>query len=582
MKSNIKIILISFIAALIGLAAGYVIFGNQKSATETHDHGAMAVPIAGEPEIWTCSMHPQIRQNEPGICPICEMDLIPLEANTSNDPLVLQMTEAAVKLSDIQTMTIGKSTTATGKTIRLSGKIQADERRAATQVAHVPGRIEQLFVSFSGEQVVKGQKLATIYSPELITAQRELLEALKLADISPGLVEAARNKLRFLKIGKATIDGIEARGEIQETFHLFADQTGIVTKRRVSVGDYLKQGEPLFDLMNLGKVWVLFDAYEENLPHISVGDLIEFTTPAIANQTFTTRITFIDPMINPSTRVASLRAEVNNAKGLLKPEMFVTGMLQEKAGKQQQLTVPKSAVMWTGKRSVIYVKVPDMDVPSFRFKEVEIGESLGDQYAILSGLDAGEEVVINGSFTIDAAAQLNNQASMMNRNVQVKKETSTIVPDFHAETPALFKEQLQNLVNEYLSLKDALVQTDAVATGAAAQKVANQLAKVEMTLLKGDAHIYWMEQSEALQAHGQKIAVSKDVEEQRQQFSFLSLALINSVEAFGVKDETLYVQYCPMALDNQGADWLATEEGIRNPYFGDKMMKCGSVKKVIE
>ena len=221
MKSNIKIILISFIAALIGLAAGYVIFGNQKSATETHDHGAMAVPIAGEPEIWTCSMHPQIRQNEPGICPICEMDLIPLEPNTSNDPLVLQMTEAAVKLSDIQTMTIGKSTTATGKTIRLSGKIQADERRAATQVAHVPGRIEQLFVSFSGEQVVKGQKLATIYSPELITAQRELLEALKLADISPGLVEAARNKLRFLKIGKATIDGIEARGEIQETFHLF-------------------------------------------------------------------------------------------------------------------------------------------------------------------------------------------------------------------------------------------------------------------------------------------------------------------------------------------------------------------------
>lgn len=585
MKSNTKIIIIALVAALIGLAAGYLIFGNKAQtspATEMHNHGGESKPMAAAEEIWTCSMHPQVRQNEFGICPICEMDLIPLEANTSNDPLVLQMTEAAVALSNIQTTVIGKSAAASGKTIRLSGKVQADERRASTQVAHVPGRIEKLFVTFSGEQVRKGQKLATIYSPDLITAQRELLEALKLADISPGLVEAARNKLRFLKISKSTIDNIETKGKIQETFNLYADESGIVTNRRVSVGDYVKQGEPLFDLMNLSKVWVLFDAYEDYLSEISVGDIIEFTTPAIPNKVFNTRITFIDPIINANTRVAALRTEVNNSKGLLKPEMFVTGMLQEKATNQKQLTVPKSAVMWTGKRSVVYVKVPDIEIPSFKFKEVEIGEGLGGSYPVLSGLEAGEEVVTNGSFTIDAAAQLNNQASMMNRDVTIKKEKSKVVPDFQTETPTLFKEQLNALANEYFQLKDAFVATDSKIAATAAEKVAAQLENVDMALLKGDAHIYWMEQLNALQAHSKKITEMEDVEEQRKQFGFLSTALINSVEAFGIANETLYVQHCPMAFDNEGGDWLATEEGIRNPYFGDKMMKCGMVKKTIK
>ena len=151
-------------------------------------------------------MHPQIKQNEPGDCPLCGMDLIPLEENTSNDPLVLEMTNEAVKLANIQTSIVGETAGQSGKTIRLSGKVQPDERLASSQVAHVPGRIEKLFVSFTGEQVNKGQKIATLYSPELITAQRELLEALKLQTLNPELVEAARNKLRYWKIENATID----------------------------------------------------------------------------------------------------------------------------------------------------------------------------------------------------------------------------------------------------------------------------------------------------------------------------------------------------------------------------------------
>jgi Cu(I)/Ag(I) efflux system membrane fusion protein len=586
MKSNIKIIITAIIAIAIGLIAGYFIFGNNQNSNipdQLHNHEAEAIQTSANTEIWTCSMHPQIRQNEPGQCPICGMDLIPLEENTSSNPLVLEMTNEAVKLANIQTTIVGEADAKTGKTIRLSGKIQPDERLASSQVAHVPGRIEKLFVSFTGEQVNKGQKIATLYSPELITAQRELLEALKLKDINSDLLEAARNKLRYWKVGESTIKKIEEEGKIQENFMVYADESGIVTNRRVSVGDYVKQGEPLFDLMNLRKVWVLFDAYEEDLPSISIGDEIEFTTPSLPNKTFNTRVTFIDPIINSNTRVASIRTEVNNSRGALKPEMLVYGRLQKKSSSSSQITVPKSAVMWTGQRSVVYIKVPDANVPSFQFREIEIGEAVGNNYQVISGLEKGEEVVTYGSFTIDAAAQLNNQTSMMNRNVSVEGTNhSAHLPDYTESTPQPFKKQLLNLTSSYLILKDALVATNSTAAKEATNQVLAELKKVDRSLVKDNAHNYWIKQLNSIQEHNENIATSDDIEEQREQFDFLSQALIKSIKVFGIGEATLYVQHCPMANDNEGADWLSDDEEILNPYFGDKMMTCGTVQDTID
>ena len=583
MKSNIKYITIAILALTIGLVAGYFIFGNNQKAAEAHNHESQVVQTSTEAEIWTCSMHPRIKQNEPGDCPLCGMDLIPLEANSSNNPLVLEMTDAAVKMANIQTTIVGEKNSTTGKTIRLSGKIQPDERLASSQVTHISGRIEKLYVSFTGEQVIKRQKIAKLYSPELITAQRELLEAHKLKDLNPDLVEAARNKLRYWKIGNAAIEQIEQKGEIQENFTVYADETGIVTNRRVSVGDYIKQGEPLFDLMNLRKVWVLFDTYEEDLSSVSIGDKIEFTTPSLPNNTFKTTVTFIDPVINSVTRVASIRTEVSNSKKLLKPEMLVYGTLKKRANSSNQLIVPKSAVMWTGKRSVVYTKVPDTNIPSFEFREIEIGEAVGSNYQVISGLEAGEEVVSYGSFTIDAAAQLNNQKSMMNRNVSVKgADHSNHLPDYTESTPPAFKEQLFTLANTYLSLKDALVATDGRAAKEAAKQVLLSLSKIDMSLIIEDAHNYWMELHEAIRAHSEKIATSDDIEEQRRQFDFFSRSLIKATKVFGIGEKTLYVQYCPMANDNEGADWLSNVEEIRNPYFGDKMLTCGLVKTTID
>ena len=187
---NLRIILVALIAAAIGLGAGYALFHkseNEIASNENHNHAttqpATRPDTSGQPATeYTCSMHPQVRQNESGICPICEMDLIPVgdKSSQNNDPTILEMTHEAVKLANIQTTVVGQTGKLSNKSLSLNGKIQMDERRSASLVSHIPGRIEQLFVASTGEAIKKGQKLANIYSAELITAQRELLEAIKI------------------------------------------------------------------------------------------------------------------------------------------------------------------------------------------------------------------------------------------------------------------------------------------------------------------------------------------------------------------------------------------------------------------
>ena len=543
---------------------------------QEHNH-EMEESVSMETE-YTCSMHPQIRQNEPGICPICEMDLIPVEQNASSDPLVLTMTEAAAKLSNIQTVVIGATNfSGTTKEISLTGKVKSDETTASSLVSHVPGRIEKLYISYTGEPVKQGQKLADIYSPELINAQQELLEAKALIDVNPSLIEASKAKLRNWKLTDRMISNILESDKVQETFTFFAESAGTVSNRRVSVGDYVRKGEAMFDLIDLNKVWVVFDAYEEDLSKIRKGDRISFTTPALGARKFNTNVSFIDPIINPSTRTASIRTEINNSRGLLKPEMFVNGIHSKIAGKSgSSLLVPKSSVLWTGTRSVVYLKEQDSSVPSFRYQEIMIGERVGEYYKVLSGLEEGMEVVVNGAFTIDAAAQLNNQSSMMNKNVSLKSSLNqSTIPDFTADTPSIFKEQLAKLLDIYIQLKDAMVETNAKNGKEATSVFIDEIKKVDMTLVKGDSHMFWMEKVAAMNAHGSKIVNAGDIEDQRKQFDFLSEALIETITAFGIGDKKVYVQHCPMAFDNKGAEWLSYNEEIRNPYFGDKMMKCG-------
>jgi len=188
-----------------------------------------------------------------------------------------------------------------------------------------------------------------------------------------------------------------------------------VTARRVNTGDHVSQGTVLFDIADLSKVWIMFDAYESDLQFLHTGEKLSFTLQALPGSDFSGNIIFIDPVIDPVTRVAKVRVETGNKSGMLKPEMFATGIVSSTLAEYSyNVVVPKSAVLWTGKRSIVYVKQQGTDEPIFKLREVELGPMLGESYVITDGLTEGEEIVTSGTFNIDAAAQLGGKPSMMN------------------------------------------------------------------------------------------------------------------------------------------------------------------------
>lgn len=407
---SLKIVNYSLLVAF-GIFIGWLFFhsSGRQEAKDVHqleaDHG----------NIWTCAMHPQIRMPQPGKCPICGMDLVPLTqtGSSSEDPDAVHLTKEAAELARVQTTKVSRHNPM--KEVRLYGKVLADERLYQSQVTHVPGRIEHLFVNFTGEQVEKGQKLAEIYSPELLTAQQELLQTLKTKQLQPELYEASREKLRQWKLTDDQIASMENTGTIINNFNILSNTSGTITALKVRTGDYVSQGSVLFEIADLSRVWVLFDAYESDLTFLKVGERVNFSIEAIPGTVFSGSISFIDPVIDPVTRVAKVRVEVSNSRGRLKPEMFATGTVSASLQEyRNNIVIPGSSVLWTGKRSIVYVKTPGTDEPVFKLREVVLGPALGNSFVVTEGLHEGEEIVTQGTFSVDAAAQLEGKPSMMN------------------------------------------------------------------------------------------------------------------------------------------------------------------------
>ncbi len=583
-KENYKLVLGVLI---MGLFLGWILFHPSKDKVtsevqieghegqEGHDHSAEATT-------WTCSMHPQIKQDKPGQCPICAMDLIPLStmrfAGDDVDPDELVMSESAAQLADIQTMKVSNGTPQ--KTVYLQGKVQADERNISELTARFGGRIEKLFVNFTGQYVHKGEKLATIYSPDLVTAQRELLEAARLKEKWPSLYTAARTKLKLWDLTDEQIESIEQNGEPSLYFDVRSPITGTVMMRHVASGDYISEGSPLFQVTDLSRVWVMFDAYESDLPWIRKGDHIELTLQSLPGQSFDGKISYIDPFINSSTRVAKVRIELPNKGSLLKPEMFANGELHSMVAENStELMIPKSSILWTGKRAVVYVRVPDREFPSFLYREITLGPEAGNFYVVANGLDEGEEIAVYGVFKIDAAAQLEGKPSMMNP-AGGRVSHGFDLGAMNANTA--FKEQLQRMYDSYIPVKDAFVASDAREVRKQIMRLRANLDRVDMGLLEGEAHMDWIKQLESLRTAINHISDADDLESQRVAFAGLNSDLYNTIIVFGLQQGTVYYQYCPMANGDEGAYWFSNIKNIENPYFGDAMLSCGETRETFE
>lgn len=600
LKENYKTLTVVLISGILLGILFSGLTGKQAKNDESvenytdHDHESEL------PELWTCSMHPQIKQDEPGDCPICGMDLIPLQTMSSGtnqvDPDEIMFTEAAAALAEIQTTQVVRKKPE--KELYLQGIVEADERNISQLSARFNGRIEKLHVNYTGEIVRRGQLLATIYSPELVTAQKELLEAIDLKEDRPSIYQAARSRLKLWDITEGQIDEILEKGEPLLYFDILSPITGTVMERHITEGEYVKTGDKMLEITDLTRIWVMFDAYEEDLEWVNSGDRMKINLQSLPGKSFYGKVEYIDPFIDVKARTAGIRVELDNYTMELKPGMFAEGVLTSAiAGDTERLLVPKSSVLWTGKRSVVYVKVTERETPSFLYREIKLGPEAGDHYVVADGLEEGEEIVINGVFKVDAAAQLEGKRSMMNPErvtLSSVHDHNDMIMDSAGNmkdlenmatgrygTSSLFRDQLTVLYDAYIDMKNAFVDTDAQKVSSLAGSALVTLARVDMGMLKGDSLIQWMDNRKVLENLFKVISESDDIKKQREAFLALNNIFYLTVKTFGLNRDTVYYQYCPMADNDRGGYWLSNEKEIRNPYFGDMMLKCGEVKETI-
>ncbi len=631
-----KIVLI----AIIAFVAGYVFKSLLQPfpADAEHKHpGGQAV--AQEQTLWTCPMHPHIRLPEPGKCPICFMDLVPSSSSDSDiGERQISFSEAAIKLMEIETTVVERKFVTAE--IRMVGKVDYDETRVKHITAWVPGRIDRLYVDFTGTVVNKGDHMVYLYSPELLSAQAELLQAVKAVEnFKAGgselirrsilaMLKAARDKLRLLGLAKEQIEQIEKTGKVVDHLTIYAPMGGVVIEKHRTEGTYVDTGTQIYMIADLTHLWVKLDAYESDMMWIRYGQEVEFSTEAYPGDVFKGRISFIDPVLNAKTRTVKLRVNVDNHDGKLKPEMFVRAVVRanvaqggmvmdpERAGKwicpmhpsvvktepgscdicgmdlvtteslgyvkvdtpnEAPLVIPASVPLITGTRAVVYVQVPKTEKPTYEGREVVLGPRAGDYYLVKEGLTEGEIVVTNGNFKIDSALQIQAKPSMMSAKDTTDEHKHKII-----EVSEEFKQQFRPVIEDYLTLQRALAADDVKKAAESIEQALKSLSRVDMGLLGEKAHKIWMQSSGAMTQALKNVKKAENIEQLRKAFKSFSDEVIVTVTQFQVFGaEPLYRFHCPMAFDNKGADWLQMDEDTRNPYFGASMLKCGQVIEVI-
>jgi Cu(I)/Ag(I) efflux system membrane fusion protein len=628
---------ILIIAALVG---GYLLHAWVAPPEPKPEESAEArAPKDEEPELWTCSMHPQIQLPKPGQCPICEMDLVPVEPGAGRGPRTFVTSRAAAKLMELQTRPVERRFVTA--TVRLPGKVTYDETRLAAITAWVGGRIDRLYVDYTGITVRKGDHMAYLYSPELLSAQEELLQAKQAAaaladsdlaamrETARATVEAAREKLRLLGLTDAQVRAVEERGKATDHVTLYAPSGGIVVEKHLEPGAYVRTGTRIYTLADLRRVWVKLDAYEADLPWLRYGQPVQFNTKSYPGETFTGKIAFIAPVVNEKTRTVKVRVNVPNPELKLKPDMFVTGVVRAKvaaggrvmepdlAGKwmcpmhpsvvkdgpahcdvcgmplarteslgyvpvdadrrDTPLVVPVSAPLITGERAVVYVRDPKAERPTFVGRVITLGPRAGDYYIVRDGLAEGEEVVTRGNFKIDSALQIQAKKSMMS----IASEEAEAPPEERPKpvrAPEDFQTQLGAAVRAYFGLSDALAADSRKGAEQGARTLQDSLEKVDAGPLADPARAAWETVLKKIRRPLGNLAKADTLEDMRAVFAGLSDAMIEAVDRFSVAGvETVYRLHCPMAFGNVGADWLQADQTTRNPYYGPKILRCGSI-----
>ena len=416
--TGVYVILVAFIAFSFGRMGSQPSDDAEPESQTEHDHDA---------EEYVCPMHPQIRQDEFGTCPICFMDLVPVETDGgAESAITLTMSESAAALARVRTTPVAR--VPLERRIDVFGRVATTDEGHANITAWTGGRIERLYVETIGEEVRRGQRLARIYSPELVVAQETLIHARQIlrdaqaaqsesrAAAAEAAEHAAMTELRLLGVSDRQIEDLVADGEADESVIIYAAAGGTVLHRHVSEGDHVGRGTPILELANLDEVWIQLEIYERDLPYVSVGAPVELRVPGVGEAAMDGEIAFIDPVVDPARRIARARVVVENDDGGLRPDMFVEASIVSSVLDHRgraPLSVPSSAVLWTGLRSLVYVWDPTESPPIYMPIEVVLGERIGERQVIESGIFEDEEVVAEGAFRLDASLQIRGGRTMM-------------------------------------------------------------------------------------------------------------------------------------------------------------------------
>lgn len=429
----------------------------------TGDRGSVA---GGELKtLYTCGMHPEVISEEPGYCPKCEMKLTPMDPDRARmvleargeavpqatgepgereilywrapmdptyirsepgkSPMGMELVPVyadevqggpSIRIDPVteQNMGVRYDVVRQGpieKTVRTVGQVDYDESSLATVTTKIDGWVEQVYIQETGTQVHEGDALFEIYSPELFSAQEEFLVAMRdveradgrAAELARARLRTARERLSLFDISEEQIERLEETGEISKTLTIKAKNTGIVTHRNVTAGDYLEAGQPAYRIADLSTVWVIGKVYESDLPFIELGQEARMTLDYLPGQTWRGRVTYVYPYLEQGTREVPVRMEFHNPGYELKPGMYATIRLQSRVEDSATL-VPSMAMIDTGERQVVFVqRTPGKFEPRLVRTGVRTNQ---DEFQVLSGLAPGEMVVVSGQFLLDSESRL--------------------------------------------------------------------------------------------------------------------------------------------------------------------------------
>lgn len=393
-----NLVLIGIVAGLVTAGLVFSVMRWQNTRRNEAQSSAMQQPQMPTPasDSMPGMNHPMPQSQQRQRRPLGTVQLSPEE----EQQVSIEVTEARKQILRSEILTIGK--------------VEEAETQIGTISARVGGRIDRLFVNFTGQSVSRGQAIALIYSPEVVASGEEYKLALESrtrlgGNATPSaiqqadaLVAASRRRLELWGLTAEQITDISRSEQPQIHITIHSPASGIITERKVTEGQYVREGDVLYTLTDLSTVWVIAEVYEADLAQVRVGQAVEITSEALPGATLRGRVNFIEPMVNQQTRTVPVRIQVANPGMRLRPGIFAMAKIRS-AGAERVLTIPRSAVLHSGPRNIVYVALGQ---GNFEAREVQLGPAAGDSYPVQKGIEEGTRVVTRGAFMLDSQTRI--------------------------------------------------------------------------------------------------------------------------------------------------------------------------------